>query len=90
MAGWAAGALLPVAQLVQPLRLLTWQDTLPSGRDVEEALGGALQVRRRLLVPCGDHCCLWLLVTTNCVAGLTWWLQPALAHRPCGMRVCVV
>ncbi len=49
MAGWAAGALLPVAQLVQPLRLLTWQDTLPSGRDLEEALGSALQVRRKQL-----------------------------------------
>jgi hypothetical protein len=46
MAGWAAGALLPIAQLVQPLRLLTWQDTLPSGRDLEAAVSSALQVGR--------------------------------------------
>ncbi len=44
MAGWAAGALLPIAQLVQPLQLLAWQDTLPSGRDLERAIRGALQV----------------------------------------------
>jgi hypothetical protein len=58
MAGWAAGALLPIAQMVQPLRLLTWQDTLPSGRDLEALLAGALQVGRApppSLRPCIAH-----------------------------------
>lgn len=36
--GWAAGALRPVARLVQPLCMYSWRDTRPSSRDLNTAL----------------------------------------------------
>lgn len=55
MAGWAAGALRPLARWAQPLRLVRWAEGQPSARDVERALttglhdvAAAAAARRRL------------------------------------------